>query len=149
MGRVVGVPLGISELDLKPEWTKPLELSDEMQQTLALLTGFWKNQRVLLKASPSGILFIANPPIKDIFHVTATTGNYIYQGSNIECSEVLVMAHPDNTGRIWTRANSIATAANAIPLDAGDSFSFNITNLTKLFVTIVTNGEIAIVLYSI
>lgn len=141
-------PLTIPELDLKPESAGAIELTLDMQQTLALLTGFWRNTRVLLKASPSGILFVTSPQLTDVLHVTATGANFNYQGENIPCSEVMVMGHPDNTGRIWVRPHAVATTSNAWPLAAKDVVGLSITNLNMLHLLIVTNTEKAIIAYS-
>lgn len=145
----IGVPLTIPELDLKPEPTGGIQLSEDMQQVLSLLTAFWRNKRILLKATPSGVLFVTSPQIKDIFHVTATSGNFAYQGENIECSEVMVIGHLDNTGRVWVRTDVAATVNNAVPLDKGDTFVLGITNLNMLRLLIVTNGEKAIIAYTL
>lgn len=141
-------PLTIPELDLKPESAGAIELTLDMQQTLALLTGFWRNTRVLLKASPSGILFVTSPQLTDVLHVTATGANFTYQGENIPCSEIMVMGHPDNTGRIWVRPHAVATTSNAWPLAAKDVVGLSITNLNMLHLLIVTNTEKAIIAYS-
>lgn len=146
---VIGNPMDIPELDLRPEPTGGIQLTDDMQQALALLVGYWKNKRVLLKATPSGVLFVTSPQIKDIFHVTATSGSFVYQGENIECSEVLIMGHPDNTGRVWVKPNATATTANAWPLAAGDVVGLGITNLNMLNLLIVTNTEKAIIAYTL
>lgn len=141
-------PLTIPELDLKPESAGAIELTPDMQQTLALLAGFWRNTRVLLKASPSGVLFTASPQIKGVVNVTGVGANYPYQGSNIPCSEVLVLAHPDNTGRIWVNPHAVAAADTGYPLDAGDPIGFGVTNLNMVHLLIVTAGEKAIIVYS-
>lgn len=145
----VGNPLKIPELDLRPEPMGGVELSENMQQTLALLTAFWRNQRVVLKASPSGVLFTASPQLEDIFHVTGSGANDVYQGPNLQCSEVLVMGHPDNAGKIWARSKKVATVDNAWPLAAGDVMGFTITNLNMLHLLIVVDGDKVIVAYTL
>ena len=144
----IGNPMPCPELDLRPEPTGGIELTESMQQVLAALTGFWHNRRLLLKASPSGVLFVCSPQVKDIFHVTATAGNYTYQGDNVECSEVLIMGHPSNTGKVWVKPHGTATDANGWPLDKGDALTLGITNLNMLNLLIVTNGEKAIIVYT-
>lgn len=145
----IGNPMPIPELDLRPEPTGGIQLTEDMQQALSLLVGYWKNKRVLLKASPSGALFVTSPQIKDIFHVTATSGNYAYQGENIECSEVLIMGHPDNTGRVWVKPNGTAATTNAWPLNKDDVVGLGITNLNMLNLLIVTDTEKAIIAYTL
>jgi len=144
----VGNPMPCPELDLKPEQTGGLQLTESMQQVLAALTGFWHNKRLLLKASPSGILFVASPQIKDIFHVTVPTNNYVYQGENVECTEVLIMGHPENAGRIWVKPHAVATAGNGWPLDKSDAISLGITNLNMLNLLVITQADTAIIAYT-
>lgn len=145
----IGTPIAVPELNLIPEQQGGVQLSEDMQQTLALLTAFFLNKRVVLKASPAGMLYVAGPPMVDCFHITATGAAYTYQGENIPCSEVLVVAHPDNTGRVWVKPNATATVNNAIPLDAGDSLPVSIFNLNMLNLLIATNGEKALIAYSL
>lgn len=144
----IGNPMNIPELDLKPEPTGGIQLSEDMQQVLSLLTGFWRNKRVLLKASPSGVLFVTSPQIKDILHVTADEDNDTYQGENVVCSEVLIMGHPDNTSKVWVKPNATATVDNAWPLAKGDVLGLSLTNLNMLNLLIVVSGEKAIVAYT-
>lgn len=144
----INTPLQIPELDLKPEPTGGIQLTKDMQQTLALLTAFWRNKRVLLKASPSGTLFTASPQLKDVYHVTAVGANYQKQGDNIRCTEVMVMGHPSNTGNIWVRSHAAATVDNAWPLAKSEVVGVTITNLSMLHMLIATDGEKAIVAYT-
>jgi hypothetical protein len=145
----IGNPMPIPELNLQPEQTGGLQLTESMQQVLAALTGFWHNKRLLLKASPGGVLFVTSPQVKGIFHVTASTDNYAYQGDNVECSEVLVMGHPDNNGKVWVQAHAAATGDNGWPLDKTDVVNLGITNLNMLHLLIVTNTEKAIIGYTL
>lgn len=145
----IGTPIAVPELNLMPEQQGGVQLTDDMQQTLALLTAFFLNKRVVLKASATGMLYVTSPPMKDVLHVTATGAAYTYQGDAIPCSECLVMGHPDNTGRVWVKPNATATVNNAIPLDKGDTVLVSITNLNQLNLLIATNGEKAIIVYSL
>lgn len=146
--RTIHSPLHIPELDLKPEFAGGIQLSDDMQQTLSLLAGFWKHKRLLLRASPSGILMTTDPQLKEVYTVTGSGANDTYQGENVPCSGVLVMGHPDNTGRIWVRPHTTASAANGWPLEAGDVVGFGLTNLNMLHALIVVDGEKLIIAYS-
>jgi hypothetical protein len=145
---IIGNPMTIPELDLRPEQAGAIQLSDDMQQTLALVAGYWKNRRVLLKALPSGILTVASPQVENIFHVTATDGDFAYQGSNIECAEVMIMGHPDNTGLIWVKNGEAATANNGWPLAKKEIIALTIGNLNNLHLLIITTAEKAIILYT-
>lgn len=145
---VIGKPLRIPELDIKPEPTGGIQISKDMQQVLSTLTGFWRNKRLLLKASPSGILFTCSPQLEDIFHVTGSGANDTYQGDDIPCSEILIMGHPSNASKVWVRKGSEATVNNAWPLDANDVVNLSVINLNMLHLLIVADGEKAIIAYS-
>jgi hypothetical protein len=145
----IGSPLPCPELNLQPEPTGGIELTESMQQVLATLTGFWRNYRVLLKASPAGILSVGCALIQDILHVTATSANYTYTGPNVVCSDILVMGHPDNTGRVWVKPNATASTANAWPLNKGDVLNLGIYNLNMLNLLIAVDTEKAIIAYTL
>lgn len=145
----IGTPMQCPELDITPKPEGGIELSKDMQQVLSTLTAFWHNQRVLLKASPTGVLFTTSPQLEDILHATGVGANDTYQGKDVKCSEVMVMGHPDNTGKIWARSKIVATVDNAWPLAANDVVGFSITNLNMLHLLIVTASEKAIIAYTL
>ena len=145
----IGNPMKCPELDLRPVPEGGIELSDNMQQVLSLNTAFWRNQRVILKASSSGVLFTCSPQLENILHVTGSGANYTYQGTDTKCSEVMVMGHPDNTGNIWVRSKVAATVNNSWPLAAKEVMGFSITNLNMLHLLIVVDGEKAIIAYTL
>ena len=144
----IGNPMQIPELDLRPVPEGGIQLSEDMQQVLSSLTGFWHNKRILIKSTPDGMLYVGSPQVKDMFHVTALGANETYQGGDILCSTIMVMGHPSNTGNIWVKIGETATVNNAWPLANGDVVGLGITNLQMLNLLIVTSGEKAIVLYA-
>jgi len=146
--REVHTPLGVDELDVRGTPSSPATISDNIQQVLSTLCGFWKNRRTLLKSSPSGILFTASPQLEDVYHIVGSGANDEYQGPNIPCTEVLVMGHPTNTGDIWVRPKKVATVNTAWPLVANDVMGLTITNLNMLHILTVVDGEKAIIAYS-
>jgi len=144
----IQTPLGIPELDIKGQPEHPLTLSDKVQQTLSVLTGFWKNRRTLLKSSPSGILFTASPQIEDIFHNVGSGANDTYQGENKPCTEVMVMGHPASVGTVWVRKGGVITVDNSWPLVANDVMGISLTNLNMLQLLMPLGTEKAIIAYS-
>lgn len=143
------LPLGAKGLPLSPSLSSLSPVEDRLVQTLALLLGYASGERVPLRASPSGILFTASPRLTDVVHYTAAAPNAAKQGAEIVCTEILCMAHPENTGRIWVRTRQAATANNAFPLDKGDIMGFSVENLSELRALIVANGDTLIVGYSL
>ena len=143
------LPMQSDKLGIRPPLPSQIPVAEQLVQTLAQLLGYHNGERVVLKASPSGILYNASPALTDVFHWTATAPNEAKHGLNIVATEVLCIAHPDNTGRVWVRTKKAATVDNAIPLGAGDSISFSVENLQDLHALIVVNGEKLIVGYSL
>ena len=138
----------IAGLKLQPPIAGKVQLSDDMQQTLALLTGYSDSERVLLKATETGVLNTASPQIKDIVVLQAADPVFSWVGGDFPCSEIAVIAGLDNTGRVWVRPYSVASAANAWPLEKGESFGFTVSNLNQVHVTIETTTEIAIIAFT-
>jgi len=145
----IRIPMGVDELNLKPPIDGKVRLSEDMQQTLALLTALGVSGRKVMKCSDSGILYTESPRIKDIVHFTGVGANDTQKGDNVACSECLVMAHPDNTGLIWVRPYKTASASNGWPLSANDVVNYSIDNMNQLNMLIVVDGETLIVAYTI
>lgn len=135
----------IPTLDLKPPIAETLSLSDDIQQTLAMLAGYAVNQRVLLNASPTGALRTTSGRLIDVKHYTGSGANDHPTLDDIPCTEVLVMGHPDNTGKLWVRNSEAATVNNAWPLVASDAINLSVDNVNQLSILVVVDGEKAIV----
>ncbi len=143
------MPMARDQAGLRPPLPSQIPVNDELRQTLALLFALANSERTTLKCSPSGILYTTSPRLVDVFHWLAAAPNAVKQGDDIVCTEVLCMAHPDNTGRIWVRTKTAAASNNAFPLDKGDPIGFAVENLSELQALIVTNGDTLIVGYSL
>ncbi len=140
----IGTPLKCPELNLQPESQGGLELSKDMQQVLSLLTAFNKNKRIIVKASAVGAIRITSSRIQDIKHVPGVGANDTVQGTDIPCSEVMCMGHPDNTGKVWVRSLATATTSNAWPLGAGEVVNISVDNYRDLHGLIVVDKEVLI-----
>lgn len=141
-------PMSIPELLLRPDIGGKTRLSDDMQQTLATLAAYGDNARKLLKASGSGILSVSSARIKDVVHFSRTGPETSIKGSDVPCTEILCMGHPENTGRVWVRPYKLADNTNAWPLDAGDTVSFVIDNMNQLFMKISAENDNVIAAYT-
>lgn len=144
----INKPMTTPELNLKPPIDGKVRLSEDMQQTLALLCAYVDSKRVILKASESGVLNVTSARIKDIKHYPGVGANDTQTGDNIPCTECLVMGHPDNTGKVWVRPDKTATVDNAWPLAAGEVVNFTLDNLKQLNMLIVVADEKVIVGYT-
>ncbi len=140
----IGTPLECPELHLSDKPEGGMELSKDMQQVLAVLTGFVKNKRVLLKASPGGILRTTSARIQDIKHIEGSGVNDQVQGSDMPCSEVMCMGDPTNTGLIWVRPLTTATTLNAWPLGAGEVINLSVDNYKDVRALVVDHADMLI-----
>ena len=145
---IIGKAMRFVGLSLTPPIDKAVRLSEDMQQTLALICAYGIDGRILLRGSESGVLNVTSARIKDIVHYTRTDPANPTQGDDVPCTECLVMAHPDNGGRVWVRPALAATTGNAWPLAAGEVVNFTLDNLKQLRMNIITDGDILIVAYS-
>lgn len=141
-------PMAIPDLQLKPPIEGAVRLTDDMQQSLSLLTAYGIDQRKILRASESGVLNVTNARLKDIVHFTGSGANDEQTGGDVACTECLIMGHPDNTGLIWIRPNATASVDNAWPLAATEAISFTLDNLKQLNMLIVVDTEKVIVAYT-
>lgn len=144
----IGTPLKTPTLNLQPESEGGIELSKDMQQVLSLLAGFWRNQRNVIGSTPNGALFVTSFQVQDVVIYTATGDSEDKQFDNIPCSECIILAHPDNTDRIYFRPHTVATSSTGFPLDAGDYISVGITNLDMININLAKTGDKVVILYA-
>jgi len=144
----INKPMDIPELNIKPPIEGKIRLSEDMQQTLALLSAYCENKRVTLKASESGVLNTTSAKIKDIVHFTGVGASDTQTGENVSCTECFCMGHPDNTGKVWVRPDKTASVNNAWPLAGGEVVGFTLDNLKQLNMLIAVAGEKLIVAYT-
>lgn len=144
----INKPMDVPELNLQPPITGKVRVSEDMQQTLALLCAYVNNKRVTLKASELGVLNTTSREIKDIKVFKATAGTKQFQGGDIPCTEIVAIAGLSNGDRAWVRPYKVADDTNAWPLDKGEVFGFTISNLNQLHVTIQTADDIVVVAYT-
>lgn len=146
-------PMDIPELNLRPPITEKVRLSEDMQQTLALLCAMGDAKRILLRASESGALRTITPRIKDICEVTSTGAGSHVSGDDIPCSEVMIMGHPDNDVKVWARPYTKPTVtdsvvSNAWPIAADGVVGFVVTNLKQLHFYFVGVTDKVIIAYA-
>lgn len=142
-------PMSIPELNLKPPIDGTVRLSEDMQQTLALLTAMGVTGRKLMKCSESGVLYTGSAKVKGVWNKTGSGADDDVQGDNANCTECVVMANPDNAGRLWVKPYKVADEDDGVPLDAGDAVNFTVTNLSQIHVNVIADGDKVIVIYSI
>ena len=142
-------PLAGTQLTQKPPYPPNAPLSEYVQQALAVLLGFTNGETVVLKASPAGVLYTSSPRLSDVIHYVSTGAGSVKQGDNIQATELLLRAHPDNADKIWVRTRATATANNAYPLAKGDVINFSVENLDELHIMFAGAADTLIVGYSL
>lgn len=141
--------LPLKEIPLKPEMSKRIKLDETMLQTLALLMGFDGEARRMLRCTLSGDLFTASPPACCIVNkVTEGTEHNITFGDT-PTTEVMVMAHPSNSGDVWVNLDAAAAVDTGWYLDAGDYVQLSIDNMSRLRLNTTTIGDKVIILRTV
>lgn len=140
--------LPFDELDLIPPLTARLSVSEDVQQTLSLLSAWDGSQRRLVRVSSGGVLYVAAPKVKDILNIAAADPVFDWAGDNIKTSDVLIRANPKNTGDVWVNVNAAAAVDDGYPLEAGEWINLTVLNLANLHVHFTVDLEKAIVVYS-
>lgn len=141
-------PISMPDISITPPLAGRQPFDADLKRTLAMLMGKCDSDMRLLRCSPSGVLTVSSNTLEDIFHVTATSAGFEYQGDDIPCSEVMIMAHPDNTGRVWVRRDTTAAVTNAWPLEKKESITITLSNLSQLRLLIANINEIAIIAHT-
>jgi len=119
-----------------------------MIQALSLLSGYDGSQRRLLRCSPTGILHTIAPRTGGAVNITASSANFLWQGSPVETTEVMIRSNPDNAGRVWVNIDTPAAADTGYPLDGGEVINLTLNNLNNLHLKIIADTEKVIVIYS-
>ncbi|MBA7646178.1 hypothetical protein ES703_53940 [subsurface metagenome] len=143
------IPLTFDDLPVKPPLVGRPRISEDLQQTVALLVGWDNSTRRLVRCSPSGVLFVCQPTVKGVVNIEANDYSYNWSHLDILTSEAMILAHPDNASRIWVNKGIAAAPDIGLPLDAGDSIIWGLNNLNSLYIHIVNTGEKAIVVYTV
>jgi len=142
------IPFGFEDVPTKPEMSPQPLISDDIQQVLATLGGYDGETRRLLRCTKSGKLQTVNPLAAEFVNIPATEANFIWQGDNIKCTEVVVRAHPDNADRVWVNIFAAAAADTGWPLDKNEYVTLTVNNLEHIHLKIIANNEKVILLYT-
>lgn len=141
-------PLTFEDLETKPPLTGRPKISEDIQQTAALLVGWDKQTRRLVSVSPAGVLHVASAPVKGIINKQFPIGVDNYNPPDIKTSEVLIRAKPSNGGRIWVNKGAAAAADTGYPLDAGEPIVLSVNNLHSLHFFSDKDNDWIIIVYT-
>jgi len=124
--------LTFDDLPTRPPITGRPKLSDDIQQTIALLSGWDGATRRLLRVSPTGALRVCSAKAKGVYNITA--GSDDLKVSCIDCpvSEIMIRAFPDNIGKVFVNVNAEADENVGYPIFTGEWVSISVNNLSSL-----------------
>ncbi|MBA7609498.1 hypothetical protein ES703_16689 [subsurface metagenome] len=142
------IPLTFDDLPVKPPLVGRPKVSEDLQQTVALLVGWDKTTRRLVSVSPTGVLHVASSPVKGIINKQFSSGVDTYNPVDIKTSEVLIRAKPTNGGRIWVNVGAAAAVDTGYPLDSGEPIVLSVNNLHSLHFFSVTDDDWIIIVYT-
>lgn len=145
----VQIPGIVRGLTVRPPLPPDAPLSDYVQQALAVLLGYTYGETVALRASPAGVLYVAEPRTGDTFQWTATGDNESHQGSDIVCTQLLIVTPKGNTDTVYVRTGKAATTSNSIPMSASQALTLSVENLKELRVLIAKTSDMLSVTYSL
>lgn len=99
----------------------------------------------LLRRMYGGVILTVEPPVTDFKMVTSTAANELWRGEHGPAIQVLVRAHPDNSGRVWVNLRQVPSSSDGWPLDANDWVKVTIRDMYHLRLLIVTSGDKVII----
>lgn len=140
--------LTFDDLPVKPPFTGRPRMSDDLQQTVALLVGWDKSTRRLVSVSPTGVLHVASAPVKGIVNLLSGGDGTTQQGDDIATSEVLIRAKPTNSGRVWVNVGAAAAVDTGYPLDSGEPVTFSVNNLHTLHFYFTKDADRLVIVYT-
>ncbi|GAJ22639.1 unnamed protein product [marine sediment metagenome] len=130
--REILIPLTFDDLPVKPPLVGRPKISEDLQQTAALLVGWDGSTRRLVSVSPTRVLHVASAPVKGIKNLLSAGDGTTQQLEDIKTSEVLIKASMYNTGNTWINVGVAAADNVGHPLDATEWVRFSINNLHSL-----------------
>jgi len=142
------LPLTFEDLPTRPPLVGRPKVSDDLQQTVALLVGWDKITRRLVRVTPSGVLYIAQARVKGVLNEQSGGAGSTWSGANISTSEVLLKSKTGNSALIWVNFGAVAAANVGYPLDSGEKITVSINNLNSLHLYFNAADDWAVIIYS-
>ena len=136
------------DLPTKPEITGRPKLSDDLQQTIALLSGWDGVTRRLIRCSPSGVIRVGSARTRGLYNIVANQDAYTITCADCPTSEVMLRAFPDNTGRVFVNIAAAASLNVGYPLFTGEWVNLSVNNLNSLQLYIEKNTDKVAVIYT-
>jgi len=142
------IPLTFEDLPVRPPLVGRPKISEDIQQTAALLVGWDKTTRRLVRVTPSGVLYVAQARVKKVINKQSTGAGSSWSGDNIPTSEVLLKSKTGNSALIWVNFSVAAGVNVGYPLDSGEKITVSINNLNNLHLYFNAADDWAVIIYS-
>lgn len=141
-------PLTFDDLPTKPPLVGRPRMSDDLQQTVALLSGWDGSTRRLIRVSPTGVIRIGSARAIGVINVLSDTDGYTITCENCPTSEAMIRAFPDNTGRVFVNIGAAAALNTGYPLFTGEWINLSVNNLNSLQLWIEKDTDKVSVIYT-
>ncbi|GAG60618.1 unnamed protein product [marine sediment metagenome] len=136
------------DLPMKPPITGRPKVSDDLQQTIALLSGWDGVTRRLVRVSPTGAIRVGSARAVGIINVVANTDAYTANCTGCAASEVMIRAFPDNTGRVFLNIGTAAALNTGYPLFTGEWVSLSVNDMSVLYLYIEKDTDKVAVIFT-
>lgn len=125
-------PFTFDDLPTKPPITGRPKLSEDVQQTLALLSIYDGVTRRLVRGSPTGVIRVGSARAIGLYNIKANKDDYTITCADCPTSEVMIRAFPDNIGRVFVNFATPAAIDTGYPLFIGEWVNLSVNNLNVL-----------------
>jgi hypothetical protein len=99
----------------------------------------------LVQCICGGVLLTTEPYITDFIMVAAGAANAYWRSESQPTHQVVVRAHPDNSGRVWVNVRDEPSSSDGWPLDPNEWIKLTIFDMHDLRVLIETSGDKVII----
>ena len=140
--------LRFDDLPVKPPFGGKLRLSEDIQQAISLISTWDGESRRFVRSSPLGVVRVCDGRAKGVLNITADQAAYILTPDDIPTSEIMIKAHPDNSGLVVVNIGIAASLTAGFWLEAGESMEFSVNNLNALRLYVELDTEKAAILYT-
>ena len=140
--------LTFDDLPTKPPITGRPKVSEDIQQTIALLSAWDGATRRLVRVSPSGVIRTGSARVKGLYNIVADQDAYTISCPDCPTSEVMIRAFPDNTGRVFVNIGAAAALNVGYPLFTGEWVNLSVNNINSLQLYIEKNTDKVAVIYT-
>lgn len=141
-------PFTFDDLPTKPEITGRPKLSEDLQQAIALLSGWDGVTRRLIRVSPTGVIRVGSARAIGIYNIAANKDDYSVTCTDCPTSEVMLRAFPDNAGRVFVNISTAAGLNTGYPLFTGEWVNLSVNNVGDLQVWIEKNADKVAAIYT-